>query len=79
MSIVYLVGQIKGPHRRSTLDPSPPWELQGIFENPVLAEAACRNANYFVQPVMLNESMPHETAEAPLRGYYPRFNEGARP
>jgi hypothetical protein len=72
---IYLVGQIKGPHRRKPADPSPPWEIQGIFDSVALAEAACRDENYFVQPMKLNESLPHETVEPPAGGYYPHYIE----
>jgi hypothetical protein len=41
------------------------WEFQGIFDDEGLAQAACRFPDYFVQPVTMNESLPHETVQIP--------------
>lgn len=46
------------------------WEFAGIFDEKEKAVAACREACYFVAPVVLNKQLPEKTEEFP--GYeYP--------
>lgn len=46
------------------------WGFQGVFDTEGKAIAACRDANYFVAKVILNQSLPHEITEW-LEAYYP--------
>jgi hypothetical protein len=46
------------------------WELQGVFTTEALAIAACRDNQYFIGPMTLNESLPHNKAEW-IGCYYP--------
>jgi hypothetical protein len=39
------------------------WDFAGIFSDQVLAIAACRDENYAVAPIVLNEQPPHESQE----------------
>lgn len=48
------------------------WEFQGVFDTEMEAIVACRADEYFIGPVTLNESLPHEAAEWP-GAYYPRL------
>lgn len=50
---LWRVGQWKGHDKQ--------WEWQGIFDSEEKAVNACRDGNYFVAPVILNEERPHET------------------
>ena len=51
------------------------WLVQGIFDTEDGARAACRDQTYFVMPLRLNESLPHEPQES-AGAYYP-LAEGA--
>lgn len=46
------------------------WDFQGIFDSEEKARKACRDENYFIMPVKLNEKLSHETVENPA-AYYP--------
>lgn len=60
---LWICGQIKCEEHKE-------WEFQGVFDAEEKAAAACRDAMYFILPVTLNESLPHETT--PIEGgYYP--------
>ena len=47
------------------------WEVNGIFESEEKAVDVCRDENYFVMPLELNKSLPHEKVEID-RAYYPK-------
>lgn len=47
------------------------WEFVGVFDSEENAVKACKDANYFVGPVELNEELPSETVPW-TDGYYPR-------
>lgn len=47
------------------------WELQGVFSTEEAAVSACRDHTYFVGPVKLNESLPHETLPEWPGAHYP--------
>ena len=53
---LWLVGQYKGGEPPNCL-----WEFQGVFSTKDLAVAACRDGNYWICRVKLDESLPHET------------------
>jgi hypothetical protein len=55
---LWLVGQFRAVTESGTA-----WDFQGIFETRELAVAACRNRNYGVIPVLLNEEVPDEKHE----------------
>ena len=46
------------------------FEFVGVFDTEEQAVAACRDHNYIVIPIMLNEQLPHERVEMP-GCYYP--------
>lgn len=47
------------------------WELQGVFSTEEAAIDACRDHTYFVGPIKLNESLPHETLPEWPGAHYP--------
>ncbi len=49
------------------------WEFQGIFDNVDVAVSQCKNENYFVGPVILNEVVPDVTRTWP-GAWYPKNN-----
>ena len=53
-------------------DPTKQWQFQGVYSSQENAVAACRDANYFVARVRLDERMPHERTEwAEDEAWYP--------
>lgn len=46
------------------------WEIMGIFDKEEDAVKLCKNNNYFVGPINLNEVLPEETIEWP-DAYFP--------
>lgn len=44
---------------------TPTWDLQGVFDNLAAAIDACRDSDYFIGPVLLNQSIAHESEEWP--------------
>ncbi len=59
---LYLVGQYK--IKSDTFD------LQGIFSTESKAMIACKNSNYFINPLKLDKYLPHESIK--WKGYYPK-------
>lgn len=55
------------------------WEFQGVFDCKDNAEQECKDLNYFIGPIFLNDSIPEETTTWP-GCYYPkakrRINHG---
>jgi hypothetical protein len=41
------------------------WQLQGVFSDRTNAIKACRDEDYFVGPVPLDRSLPHQTVKWP--------------
>lgn len=41
------------------------WAFQGVFDSREKAVKACRTEKYCIWPARLNESLPHESFEAP--------------
>ena len=68
---IWVVGQYKGATADGIV-----WELQGVFDRQEMAVAACRDESYFIGPVTLNASLPHETNLWP-GCYYPAISSGA--
>jgi hypothetical protein len=66
----WLCGQLKGDWNIT----GSIWEFQGIFDSEEKAAAACRDQNYFIMPVTLNEELPHTTV---FHDYcrYPRLED----
>lgn len=50
------------------------WEFFGVFDSEEKAVKACKDANYFVGPVELNEELPSEAIPWP-NSYYPVIEE----
>lgn len=50
---------------RSGETPNVVWDFAGIFSSKELALSACRDRNYFVAPVVLDETLPDETVVMP--------------
>lgn len=46
-------------------------EFQGVFDSEEKAIAACRDSNYSIAPVTLNELLPHELVSID-GAYYPK-------
>ena len=59
--LLWFVGQYK--EKKDT------FEIQGIFSTEERALKACKDRNYFIHPLMLDEELPHETTK--WKGYYP--------
>jgi hypothetical protein len=51
-----------------------PWEFQGIFWTKKRAIRECRDTNYFIGPITMNEALSHDTRSWP-GSYYPRAIE----
>jgi hypothetical protein len=47
------------------------WDMQGIFLDEESAKAACRDHTYFIGPMKVGVSLPHETADAWIGAYFP--------
>ena len=60
MNRVWICGQYKSGEFLNTV-----WDLQGIFSTREKAVAACRNENYFIAPVTVDEVVPDETTSFP--------------
>lgn len=60
MKTLWLVGQFIAETEHGNV-----WAFQGIFETRELAVAACRDRNYSVQSVRLNEEIQHGTQYFP--------------
>ncbi len=66
----WIVGQyIKGKNKSMV------WEFQGVFDSKRKAKKACRTNMYFIFSVTLNQSLPHESVEAP-EAEYPLATKG---
>jgi hypothetical protein len=50
--IVWVVGRSTGGDA---------FQFQGVFSTETLAVAACRDETYYIGPVTLDESLPHDT------------------
>lgn len=64
MGKLYLVGQ--NINYESGL-----WEFSGLFDNRDLAIDSCRDENYWVAEVELNEQLPHEKVDFNF-AFYPK-------
>ncbi len=53
------------------------WEWVGVFDSEEKAVSACRNGNYFLSPLTLNEVAPDASVPAPDGSYFPRVGENA--
>ena len=62
---VYVVGKYVQETERGAV-----WELQGVFDDKVLAEAACLTDCHFVGEVNMNEMLPEESVRWPV--VYPK-------
>jgi len=50
----------------------PKWEIMGVFSTEEKACSICKDENYFIGPLNLDEVLPDETIE--WRGaYYPNY------
>jgi hypothetical protein len=49
----------------------PAWEWQGLFSTEEKAVAACRNEDYFIFPIILDEELPDKTINI-QDAYYPK-------
>jgi len=58
---LWLVGQVRD---------NGPWEVQGIFDSHEKAMAACKNNNYFIGPLKLNEEITDMTMSWPCSSFY---------
>jgi len=62
---------VVGKHLKST-DHGPVWEMNGVYDNLESALAACRDENYFVGPVVLNQPFAEPDTTIVWPGaYYP--------
>ena len=61
---LYVVGQINPDNHLE-------WELQGVFDDIVRAEAICIDDNYFIGPIELNQVISVATTDW-INAYYPR-------
>lgn len=52
---MWLVGQYRSGESGNVI-----WEFQGIFSTREKAMAACRNVNYFIHEVVMDEEIPDE-------------------
>ena len=59
---------------KSLHDERSEWEFAGIFDSKDLAIAACVDKDYFIGPVKINETIPHETVPWD-DSYYPLLDE----
>lgn len=50
---------------RSGLTGDVVWDFQGVFSTKEKAIEACRNRNYFIAPVKIDEELPDETMVHP--------------
>ena len=64
---LWLCGQLKGKWSPK----GSKWEFQGIFSNKKKAVKACKNENYFIFPIKLDQELPVETV-IPSEYYYPK-------
>jgi len=68
---LWVVGQYRGEAE----DGRRVWDFQGVFESEVDAVKACRTDQYFIAPVVLGESLPHELMTEWPGVYYPHRKE----
>jgi hypothetical protein len=54
MTELWICGQLKGKWSPK----GSKWEFQGVFSKRSKAVKACKNSNYFIYPVCLNEEYP---------------------
>lgn len=47
------------------------WDFQGVFSDEIGAVGACRDADYFVAPALMNESLQHDTERKWPGAYFP--------
>lgn len=62
---LWLCGQCKSGEKLESII----WEFQGIYSTRTKAVAACRNSNYFICPVTLDEELLDETMQMPDTEY----------
>ena len=62
---LYVVGKVLNPDECEDK-----WEFFGVFDSEEKAVKACKDANYFVGPVELNEELSSEPISWP-NSYYP--------
>ena len=61
---LWVVGKYRGGKAKNVL-----WDFNGVFDSKLKAEEACIDSTYFIGPVVLNQSLPHETIEWPNCSY----------
>lgn len=61
---LYVVGKINSENIQFK-DNYKKWEFQGIYDNEDKAVEECKDENYFVGPVKLNEKYPEKSVEWP--------------
>jgi hypothetical protein len=49
------------------------WDFSGVFDNKELAINACRNENYWVAEIELNQQLSHERVDFKF-AFYPKRN-----
>ena len=54
MTELWICGQLKGKWSPK----GSKWEFQGVFSKRSKAVKACKNSNYFIYPVCLNQEYP---------------------
>jgi len=62
---LWVTGKVLNPNEGSDK-----WEFVGVFDTAKKAEAACKDENYFIGPIELNDMLPDETVPW-IDGYYP--------
>jgi hypothetical protein len=50
------------------------WAFQGVFDDEKKADAACKDASYFIFPAVLNQELPREDKDAE-NVRFPRIEE----
>ncbi|MES2625906.1 MAG: hypothetical protein V4628_11560 [Pseudomonadota bacterium] len=60
----------------SVSDEAYTWEICGVFNDENVAVANCKDYNYFVGPITLNEALADETTAWP-GAYYPNASKDA--
>lgn len=66
METVWIAGQVTHVSAQGQV-----WDMQGVFLDEASAVAACRDATYFVGPMAVGVSLPHETAASWVGAYFP--------
>lgn len=63
VDVCWITGRITPEEELDTFEHT--WQLQGVFRTEQAAKSACKDDLYFIGPVLVGVSLPHDRTEWP--------------